>query len=139
MRKQFHPWFRVLAVAVLMATLMLSGCSVSSQSPIQTSSIADKVPNEGVIVHGHWIIEVKNPDGTLIERREFDNALMSDGRELLVKLLARQTSLGGWIIRLMGAPTTGGAFMNESGVRTSGGIIVESTYTGTGPHIFKKY
>src|SRR4051812_28098741 len=30
---------------------------------------------EGVTLRGHWVIEVRNPDGTLVTRREFDNAL----------------------------------------------------------------
>src|SRR2546423_15522419 len=34
---------------------------------------------EGIKVHGHWTIEVRNPDGTLVTHREFENALTSLG------------------------------------------------------------
>lgn len=33
--------------------------------------------NETVAVHGHWLIEVQNPDGSVADRREFSNALSS--------------------------------------------------------------
>ena len=32
-------------------------------------------PQEGIKVHGHWIIDVKNPDGTLAQHRDFENSL----------------------------------------------------------------
>jgi len=56
-------------------------------------------PVEGIKVHGHWTIEVRDPDGTLVERREFDNAIVSNGEEFLTQLLARSQSLGNWQIR----------------------------------------
>lgn len=55
-------------------------------------------PNEGIKVHGRWVIEVVNPDGTLADRREFDNALI--GGAHLSALLARTTSVGKWAIDL---------------------------------------
>ncbi len=27
-------------------------------------------PSEGIKVHGHWVIEVRDPDGTLVTRQE---------------------------------------------------------------------
>jgi hypothetical protein len=35
--------------------------------------------NQGIKVHGHWVLQVKNADGTLGERREFDNSLSTIG------------------------------------------------------------
>jgi len=32
--------------------------------------------HEGIKVHGHWIIDVRNPDGTLAEHRDFENSLV---------------------------------------------------------------
>lgn len=32
---------------------------------------------EGIRVHGHWVLQVKNADGTFGERREFDNSLVT--------------------------------------------------------------
>jgi len=36
-----------------------------------------KPRHEGVKVHGHWVMQVKNADGTLGERREFENSLVT--------------------------------------------------------------
>lgn len=36
-----------------------------------------KPGNDGIKIHGHWVLEVKNPDGKLVERREFDNSLVT--------------------------------------------------------------
>ena len=42
-------------------------------------------PQEGVKVHGHWVIDVKNPDGTLAQHREFENSLTN--ANVMVSLL----------------------------------------------------
>ena len=44
---------------------------------------------EGMKVHGHWIIEVRDPDGTVVNRREFDNALTECGAAVLRGLTGR--------------------------------------------------
>lgn len=36
---------------------------------------APKGQHEGITVHGHWIIEVRNPDGKVVSHTEFENAL----------------------------------------------------------------
>jgi hypothetical protein len=129
----------VATLVLMLDFVVVPSISKDVKSPTSTQMVASAPdsPAEGISVHGHWTIEVKNPDGTLAERREFDNALQPGGKESLVKLLARQTSVGGWDIRLYGDPTSEGAFANDSGGRTGGGVIVESTYTGTGSHVFK--
>jgi hypothetical protein len=60
-------------------------------------------PQEGIKVHGHWVIEVRNPDGSLATRREFQNALNPVGRRNLAGLLARASSAGRWSIAVIGA------------------------------------
>jgi len=62
-------------------------------------------PREGITVHGHWEIEVRNPDGSLAERREFENALVQTGGQILAQLLGATLSPGPWVIR---AQRTGG-------------------------------
>jgi hypothetical protein len=51
--------------------------AASSVVPAQATVAgeANRGPLEGVKVHGHWIIDVKNPDGTLAQHREFENSL----------------------------------------------------------------
>lgn len=55
-------------------------------------------PREGIKVHGHWIIEVKNPDGTRAQYREFDNALLPQGGEALSNILAAQLVPSTWFV-----------------------------------------
>jgi hypothetical protein len=59
-------------------------------------------PQEGIKVHGHWVIEVRNPDGSFVSRKEFENALVA--RTLLATVLGRQASVGLWAIQLSGSP-----------------------------------
>jgi hypothetical protein len=38
-----------------------------------------KSGGNGIKVHGHWVIDVRNPDGTLAEHRDFENSLTTGG------------------------------------------------------------
>jgi len=60
---------------------------------------------EGIKVHGHWTIEVRNPDGTLVTHREFENALTPFGTLSLAFILSRSKTPGLWTIHLGGANT----------------------------------
>jgi hypothetical protein len=53
-------------------------------------------------VHGHWIIDVKNPDGTLAAHREFENSLTgaNQGQLLLGGLLSGYYVAGDYAIEL---------------------------------------
>jgi hypothetical protein len=53
---------------------------------------------EGIQVHGHWKIEVFDPDGTRISAYEFENAFV--GSAFLTDLLAGRASQGLWGIWL---------------------------------------
>ena len=63
---------------------------------------------EGITVHGHWVIDVRNPDGTLSSHVEFENDLVPTGAGTLAMLLGRTASeVRGWTIflrRNIGAP-----------------------------------
>jgi hypothetical protein len=50
----------------------------------------------GIKVHGDWTIEVRRPDNTIVTRREFRNALETQGGRHLASLLARSTENGSW-------------------------------------------
>lgn len=64
---------------------------------------APRGPQEGVQVHGSWTLEVRNPDGSLVERREFENALIAAGGATLSKVLGRDNTTGLWLISLAAA------------------------------------
>lgn len=52
-------------------------------------------------VHGHWTIVIKNSDGSVASRHEFENSLFKgDGDLLLAGILGRTMSTGNWIISL---------------------------------------
>lgn len=150
MRKQLYLWLRVGMGLALVIILLLAGCAAPaklSPAPVAApshetvsspASAPGGAPQEGIKVHGHWMIEVKNPDGTLVERREFENALMENGAIALGKILARQGSVGGWAIDL----NTGGQPMpgNQSpfdGFWPGDGYIVESSSNSTAANYYK--
>ncbi|MCA1816441.1 MAG: hypothetical protein LC746_08575 [Acidobacteria bacterium] len=65
---------------------------------------------EGIKVHGHWTIEVRNPDGKVVTRQEFENALdPTTGSPALSRILGRQGTAGDMEIILGGhGPQSGG-------------------------------
>ncbi len=154
MNKRTYMWLWVLLATLVLVSPALSGCTTSSGSvapvpnaavsPMTDSSVASAAmesaapgtPQEGIKVHGHWTIEVKNPDGTLAERREFDNSLTSIGGQTLSRVMGRLDSVGMWQIQLFGHSTAEYAFMNASSNPTPG-FIVESSYPGNSPNTFK--
>jgi hypothetical protein len=57
---------------------------------------------ERISVHGHWTIDVLRPDGTLVERRDFHNALKPTGAMVLADILAGRLSPGRFSVVLAG-------------------------------------
>jgi len=54
---------------------------------------------EGIKIHGHWVLQVKNPDGSLGQKREFDNSLVpggtnTGGDQVLAALISGNMSTG---------------------------------------------
>lgn len=74
----------------------------------ETASTADGTMHQGIKVHGHWVINVRNPDGTLAEHREFENSLEASGAGFLVGLLSGYLVPGDWMI-VLGAQSGNGA------------------------------
>jgi hypothetical protein len=81
----------------------------AATSAAQRSTVAesaDKGLNTGIKVHGHWVIEVRNPDGKVTARREFENSIQDPGATFLSALLAGNNSSGGLSVLLNGASTS---------------------------------
>ena len=55
------------SVAAVLILIVFTSASHLNAQPRQ---------QEGIKVHGHWTIEVRGPDGRLVERRQFENALV---------------------------------------------------------------
>ena len=62
--------------------------------------------HEGIKVHGHWTIEVRNPDGSVVTHREFENSLQPSGATALASLLTGVVPVGPWEIRVNGSAST---------------------------------
>ncbi|MGA7028116.1 MAG: hypothetical protein WBY24_05660, partial [Candidatus Acidiferrales bacterium] len=79
--------------------------NTAKPSPVSAAQkIAAQPPangmSTGIKVHGHWIIEVHNPDGSLVTHREFENEIQIAGVATLASLLARTATPGSWAIGL---------------------------------------
>jgi hypothetical protein len=77
---------------------------------------------EGIKVHGHWIIDVRNSDGTLATHREFENSLVPTGATALVNSLASTSVAGLWAVQINGALCGGSQYtqLYESAEPSSG-------------------
>lgn len=107
---------RALGRLVLVQAMSLAAVSMAS---------AQNVPpppggaQEGITVHGRWVVEVQNPDGTVASRTEFNNAL-AGGAQHIVSLLGKQGVAGRWVLYLSSTGSdlspcqggTGGTFAN---------------------------
>lgn len=98
--------------------------------------------NTGIKVHGHWVIEVKEPDGKLVSHTEFENSLQQGGQFALAALLSGY-SPGDWEILLDGGagqePCTNsyrGSGVGPCGVVESGDYFLTSTCPALGEQCF---
>ncbi len=113
--------------AVPAATPAKAAPAANAAQPTAASERKPGGNHEGITVHGHWIIEVRNPDGKLATRREFDNSLTGSGSVLLANLLSGQASSGGWAIVLSVInPATNGT---EFPCGNSGGVYPCTIYS----------
>jgi len=79
----------------------------TAQSAAKNPAVKKAAPkghSEGIQVHGHWVIEVRKPDGKVVTHREFENALVqggvNDGPAFLASILGRVVTPGSWQISL---------------------------------------
>lgn len=124
-----------LFLVLLVASVASVGQAVKSPPGEASSSRANKTAAheqssrgqyDGIKVHGHWTIVVHNKDGSVASRAEFENSLVSGqvgGGLLLTSVLARQTTIGYWVVQLGGAPTPYQA-------NPSGGVLSLTTQPG---------
>lgn len=98
-----------LLASLAVSTLFMAGGIVAAQEPSQSPAHADKQPGrrasrgDDIAVHGHWMIEVRNPDGTLASHNEFENALLGSGQSALSTLLGKTATVLEWRLVLNGA------------------------------------
>jgi hypothetical protein len=95
---------------------------------------------DGITVHGHWRIVVRDRRGRVVARRVFHNDLTANGAELLARVLSRTNSAGLWYVRLGGPSgvvcTTVGVFRSfECNVvqAPTGGLSVSAPLATSNP------
>jgi len=75
---------------------------------IQPAAVARaQAPQEGIKVHGHWVIDIRNPDGSLASHLDFENALTPTGAQVLSDILSRRYTTGFWAVYLVGGAAGG--------------------------------
>jgi len=86
--------------------LLLPGVEQARPAPAAKSAGEDESakpgkPGEGIKVHGHWTVEVKNPDGSLAQHVEFENSLVGGGAGdmILAQLLSGEVVIADWAIQ----------------------------------------
>src|SRR2546428_3795116 len=81
----------VLLISVITMLPLGFSQTVKAQTQSKASARAESKGGqvEGIKVHGHWTIDVRNPDGKLVMHREFENALTAHGGGALFQLLGR--------------------------------------------------
>jgi hypothetical protein len=85
---------------------------------------------DDIQVHGHWTIDVRDPDGALVSHHEFKNALVAnEGADTLNKLLGRRYVIADWSI-VLGA--YGGPGTQSPCVGAFQCFILEPRYAGAG-------
>ena len=91
-----NKYLKLLLPSLLIIVMGLTVSCIQVVSPSGSTS-------EGIEVHGDWTITVSNPDGTVDSVHEFSNELAigsRGGNSLLTALLANQTSIDNWYIKL---------------------------------------
>ena len=114
-------WYRqIFLLASFTVAALVAGCSGVTSAPdvdvagatpstdtMSEAATSDEISAEGITVHGNWVIEVLEQDGTPVSRHEFENALDTNGSEILAKLLAGERRLGQWGVYLGGTGVGG--------------------------------
>lgn len=78
------------------------GTEKTTQAVAQSPSAKPRSPKgerEGIAVHGHWTIEVRDPDGKVVSHTEFENSYVG-GSGVLPAMLSRSATFGEWGIVL---------------------------------------
>ena len=99
------------ASALLTAAILLPGtaigqsvasvlpATVTQRTETETPQINDAA-HQGIKIHGHWTIKVRNADGSLASATEFENSLATDGATIITKILLGEVTRAFFAVRL---------------------------------------
>ena len=102
---------KLIIIGIFVALMALGTSCAQISQPV--AEVAPQGTSDGIQVHGHWTVTVTDPDGTVDEVHEFENALMVSGKEILTGLLAGEATPDKWEIGLF-TPTSAGFSCAES-------------------------
>jgi hypothetical protein len=144
-RRRALPHFMV--ALALCALLALAGSAAFAQWPapgaassanaVQPAAVTPPKPahaepgaggvHDGIVVHGLWSIDVRNPDGTVAAHRDFENSLFSTGGTTLEGFLIGVGVPGGWDLSVCDLETVNGVQVSGpcGGLDTPGILLVE--------------
>jgi len=111
--------------------------SAEKQAEAGTKSERFGGPQEGIRVHGHWVIEVRNADGTFASRSEFENSLQPGGNVALARVLAGFESVRNWRL-IIGSSTAALCPSHLANTSFPGSCeIVPASYPSSDSTLFK--
>jgi hypothetical protein len=102
----------------------LAGNSGSSEEAGQKTASG---MNQNMKMHGHWTIDIKNPDGTLVQHHEFENSIQYDGQNYLVGLISGYGAAGPWEIYFSSATATSSTSPCNTGTYPYCAIVYSTT------------
>ena len=88
--------------AGLVLALVLGAFGRSAETAVVGALAPNDAAIEGIQVHGSWTIEIREPDGALVSRNSFENALTPIGATALARILGRERSVGAWLFTVEG-------------------------------------
>jgi hypothetical protein len=83
--------------------------------------------NQSLKMHGHWIIDIKNPDGTLAHHHEFENSIQYDGQNYLIGLMSGYGAAGPWEIYFTNVGATSAGSPCNTGTYPYCAIVYSTT------------
>lgn len=113
-----RKWYAAAAVVIVVAVALglvlglTGGGQKQSTEGAQASLASAGMPSEGIQVHGHWTIDVKNPDGSLASHHEFENAYV--GGIVLSYFMGGYRSTGTMEVDLTASSPSGNLAIIES-------------------------
>jgi hypothetical protein len=123
------------------AFVLLLAAALAGAPGLDPRASAQAGPSEGIAVHGHWVIEVRERSGTLVTRRAFENALTPVGPQLIAEILSGWVTVGAWTVLLTTAsgtpPCPGGCSITEPNVPAGAGATSYNLAKGTQDGPFK--
>lgn len=86
-----------LASGFILLLLALTALAQEGRPQSSHASAERPATQDGIKVHGHWTIVIRNPDGSIASRHEFENSL-SMGDQVLAGVLGHTMTVGPWSV-----------------------------------------